>query len=66
MLFMVHAYFIFQQSKAGQPLLLQPGCCAGTWADFMRAPARPSALPPLNKRLIPIRARRFRETPTDP
>lgn len=62
MLFMVHAYFIFQPSRVGQPPLLRPGCCAGTWADFMS----PSALPPLNKRPIPIRARCFRETPTDP
>lgn len=54
MLFMARAYCIFHipatQSSAeqGGPGLLLPGpdSCAGTWADFMSAPARPGALPP--------------------
>lgn len=45
---MVHAYFIFQQqSRAEQTLLIWPGCCTGTWADFMSAHMHNPLLCPL-------------------
>lgn len=60
MLFMAYAYFIFQQqSRAEEALLIWPGCCTGTWADFMSARARPAALSPLNKRPAQINTTQF-------